>query len=222
MKYNVYLHEHDVSLEFESTDRSHVELAAHLLRLAGVAAEVKKREGGDVWYVRAFTNKLAAGREELRKALAELVRTARSKGWVDEKRAGDWLKKLEEGRVLKEGWPKYKVELARSGALVVKFGSTNPDSIAREAQRLKEMGLEEGRHFTVKMPEEGRFGYVSILKEGLAFAAWLSVHGEGEQRELVAEFVEYILRRAEEAGKEVYEKAREIVDEGKARGFPNA
>jgi hypothetical protein len=221
VKYNVYLHKHDVSLEFESTDRSRVELAARLLRLAGVAAEVKKREGGDVWYVRAFTNKLAAGREELRKALAELIRTARSKGWVDEKRAGDWLKKLEEGRVLKEGWPRYSVGLAKD-ALMVRFSSTNPSNIEREAQRLKEMGLEEGRHFTVKMPEEGRFGYVSILKEGLAFAAWLSVHGEGEQRELVAEFVEYILRRAEEAGKEVYEKAREIVDEGKARGFPNA
>ena len=30
--------------------------------------------------------------------------------------------------------------------------------------------------------------------------------------------MEYILRRAEKAGKEVYEKAGEIVDEGKARG----
>jgi hypothetical protein len=30
--------------------------------------------------------------------------------------------------------------------------------------------------------------------------------------------VEYILQRAEEAGKEVYDKAREVIDEGKARG----
>jgi hypothetical protein len=52
----------------------------------------------------------------------------------------------------------------------------------------------------------------------LAYAAWLSVHGSGRQRELAAEFVEYILQRAWEAGKEVYEKAREIVEEGKARG----
>jgi hypothetical protein len=28
------------------------------------------------------------------------------------------------------------------------------------------MGLEEGRHFTVKMPEEGRYGYVRILRGG--------------------------------------------------------
>jgi len=193
VKYNIYLHEHDVSLEFQSTDRSRVELAACLLRLAGVAAEVKKREDRDVWYVRAFTNKLAAGREELRGAIAEIVRETVARDLVDEKKAERWLKKLERGLVLKEGWPRYSVGLAK-GALMVRFSSTNPSNIEREAQRLREMGLEEGRHFSVKMPEEGRFGYVSILREGLAYAAWLSVHGEGEQRELVAEFVEYILR----------------------------
>jgi hypothetical protein len=36
-------------------------------------------------------------------------------------------------------------------------------------------------------------------------------------RELAAEFVEYILQRAEKAGREVYEKAKEIVEEGKAK-----
>jgi hypothetical protein len=61
-------------------------------------------------------------------------------------------------------------------------------------------------------------GRVSILREGLERAAWLSVYGSGEQQRLAAEFVEYILRRAEKAGKEVYEKAREIVEEVKARG----
>jgi hypothetical protein len=84
------------------------------------------------------------------------------------------------------------------------------------------VGLEEGRHFTVKMPEEGRDGYVRILREGLAHAAWLSVYGSGRQRELAAEFVEYILQRAREAGKEFYEKVREIVEEGKARGLSKA
>jgi len=70
----------------------------------------------------------------------------------------------------------------------------------------------------VKMPEDGKAGYVRILREGLAYAAWLSVYGTGRQRELAAEFVEYTLQRAEEEGEEVYEKAREIVEEGKARG----
>jgi hypothetical protein len=32
-------------------------------------------------------------------------------------------------------------------------------------------GLEEGRHFAVKMPAGGGKGHVSILKEGLAYAA---------------------------------------------------
>jgi hypothetical protein len=84
--------------------------------------------------------------------------------------------------------------------------------------RLREMGLEEGRHFTARMPEGGREGYVSILKEGLAYAAWLSVCGKDEeQRRLAAEFVEYILQRAREAGEEVYEKAAKIIEEGRAR-----
>jgi prevent-host-death family protein len=117
-----------------------------------------------------------------------------------------------------EGWPEYYVGLTRSGALMVRYQSTDPDSIARETQRFREMGLEEGVHFTVKMPEGGKAGYVRILREGLERAAWLSVHGEGERQELAAEFVEYILQRARGEGDAVYEKAKEIVKEGKERG----
>ncbi len=215
IKYNVYLWE-ELFLQFQSTDRSRVELAARLLRRAGIGAVVKKRKDRDVWYIRVTTDRLAAGRKELREAIAEIVKTARSNGWVDAGKAEGWLEKLERGRVLMEGWPKYKVELARSGVLVVKFGSTNPDSI--EAQRLREMGLEERSHFSVKTPEGGKAGYVSILKEGLAHAAWLSVYGSGERQGLEAAFVKYILQRAWEEGKDVYRKAEEIVKGGKARG----
>jgi len=118
-----------------------------------------------------------------------------------------------------EGWPKYYVGLMRSGALIVRYHSTDPDSIARETQRLREIGLEEDKHFTVKMPEGGKAGYVRILREGLERAARLSVYGKDEQqRRLAAKFVEYILRRAEEAGENVRKKAEEIIEEGKARG----
>jgi hypothetical protein len=219
IKYNVYLWE-KISLEFLSTDRSRAELAARLLRLAGVGAEVKKKEDGkrDVWRVEVSTDVLAAGREELREAITEIVRKAVENGWVDAGTAERWLEKLVSGRVLMEGWPEYYVGLVRSGALMVRYHSTDPDSIARETQRFREMGLEEGVHFTVKMPEGGKAGYVRILREGLERAAWLSVHGEGERQELAAKFVNYILRRAWEAGEEVYEKAKMIVEEGKARG----
>jgi len=216
VKYNVYLSENAIKLQFQSSDQSRAELAARLLRLAGIDAEVKKEGGRDVWRIEATIDKLAAGREELRKALAEIVKVARKS--VGEEKAKRWLEKLEEGRVLMEGWPKYHVALARSGALVVRFSSTDPDSIKQGAQRFREMGLEEGKHFTMKMPEGGRYGYVRILKEGLAHAAWLSVHGTEEQRKLAARFVERILRRAEEAGEEVRKKAEEIVKEGKERG----
>jgi hypothetical protein len=81
------------------------------------------------------------------------------------------------------------------------------------------MGLEECRRSTVKMPEGGGKGYVSILRKGLERVAWLSVHGSGRQRELAAAFMNYILRRVEEAGKEVYEKAAKIIEESRARDF---
>jgi hypothetical protein len=216
VKYNVYLRG-AIELEFQSTNRSRAELAARLLRLAGIDAEVKKEGGRDVWRIEATTDMLAAGREELRKALANIVREAAARSRVVAGKAEFWLEKLEKGRVLMEGWPKYEVGLT-DGALVIKFSSPNPDSIAREAQRLKEMGLEEDKHFTVKMPKGGK-GYVNILKEGLAYAAWLSVYGKDEQqRRLAADFVEYILQRAKEKGEDVRKKAEEIVKEGKERG----
>ncbi len=215
VKDNVYLSD-KIEVEFQSTDRGRVELAARLLKLAGVSAEVKRVGGRDEWRIEATTDKLAAGREELRKALAEIVETARKS--VGEEKAKRWLEKLKRGVTLKEGWPKYEVGLSGGGALVVRYETTNPDSIEREMQRLENMGLEEGKHFTVKMPEGDHDGYVYVRREGLERAAWLSVYGSGKQQELAADFVKYILRRAEEAGKEVCEKAQKIIEEGKARG----
>jgi hypothetical protein len=219
VKYNVYLSD-KIELHFKSTDRSRVELAAQLLKLAGVNAEVKKVGGKrDVWRVEATTDMLAAGREELRKALAKVVETARKS--VGEEKAKRWLKKLEKGRVLMEGWPKFEVRLTNSGGMVVKFSSPNPNSIEQVVQRLREMGLKEDRHFTVKMPKGEERGYVSVLKEGLAYAAWLSVYGSKTQRELTEAFIKLILQRAEEAdgGKcgKVCRKVEEIVEKGKAR-----
>jgi hypothetical protein len=218
VKYTVYLLKDVILLHFASSDRSRVELAARLLRLAGVSAEVKKVGDRDEWRVEVTTDKLAAGRKELRDAVRKVVEGALEKGWVDEKKTRRWLEKLEEGLTLREGWPKYHVGVARSGSLVVRYHSTNPDNIVREAQRLRDVGLVEGVHFSVKMPEGGEKGYVSILRKGLERAAWLSIHGEVEQLEPAADFVEYILRRAEEEGKEVSEKAKEIVEEGRSRG----
>jgi hypothetical protein len=220
VKYNVYLYD-KVELQFASTDRSRAELAARLLRLAGVTAEV--RRVGDEWQVVVYTGRLAAGHESLRRALAEIVEAARENRWIDAGKAERWLEKLEKGRILKEGWPMYYVGLAK-GAPVVIFSSTNPDSVAREAQKFREMGLKEGKHFTVKMPKDGKEGYIFISSVGLRRAARLSVHGFGRQRELAEEFISYILKRAEEKSKakkedeDVYEKVKEVVEKGKSWG----
>jgi hypothetical protein len=53
----------------------------------------------------------------------------------------------------------------------------------------------------------------------LAYAAWLSVRGKNEeQRRLATAFVERILQRADEAGKGVCKKAKEIVEKGRSWG----
>jgi hypothetical protein len=150
VKYNVYLSEDAIELQFNSTDRSRVELAACLLRLAGVSAEVKKKEDGkrDVWYVVATTDALAAGRRELRDAIRKVVKEALEKGLVGEKKARSWLEKLERGVATWEG-KKFMVTLAR-GALVVRFRSTNRESLEEVAREFKAMCLEEGVHFAVR------------------------------------------------------------------------
>jgi hypothetical protein len=216
VRYAVYLR-NKVVLQFISTDRGRAELAARLLRLAGVDAEARRARGRSLWYVAAYTDELAAGRRELREAVAAVVKEALARGWIGADKAERWLRRLERGRTARRGWPKYRVGLVE-GALEVRHRSTSRGSIEREARRLAEMGLREGAHFSVKMPEGGRKGHVSILKGGLAYAAWLSVHGSGDQRRLAAEFVEYILQRAKEEGGEVYEKALEVVEAGRAVG----
>ncbi len=63
VKYNVYLRGDAIVLQFASTDRSRVELAARLLRLAGVSAEVRREGDRNEWRVGATTDMLAAGRK---------------------------------------------------------------------------------------------------------------------------------------------------------------
>jgi hypothetical protein len=214
VKYNVYLRENKVELQFQSMDRSRAELAARLLRMAGVNAEVKKVGGGGVWQVRAATDVLAAGREELRNALAEIVETARGKGWVDEKKAKRWLKKLEGGVVAWEG-KKFEVRLVK-GALVVSFRSTSRKSVEEVAREFKAMGLVEGVHFAVRW--SGGRGYVSLLAEGVRRLAWVSIHGEEGQRQRAAEFLKFLEEKAKAKGREVLRKLETLLEEGRSRG----
>ena len=214
VKYNVYLHKDGVLLQFQSTDRSRAELAARLLKLAGVGAEVKKVGGTDVWRVMATTDMLAAGRVELRNAVAEIVRKAVKNGWVDEKKAEGWLEKLEGGVVVWEG-RKFMVRLVE-GALVVSFSSTSRESLEEAADAFKAMGLVEGVHFTVRWG--GERGRVYLLAEGVRRLAWVSIHGEGEQRRRAAEFLKFLEKKARAKGEEVFRKLEALLEEGRSRG----
>lgn len=90
MKYNVYLSKNAVKLQFRSTDRGRGELAARLLKLTGVSAEVKSKGDGDGWYIATTTDALAAAREELRKALAVIIKTTLARDWTPERRSDGW------------------------------------------------------------------------------------------------------------------------------------
>jgi hypothetical protein len=214
VKYNVYLRENKVELQFQSTNRGRVELAALLLRHAGVSAEVGKVGGGGVWQVRAATDVLAAGRKKLREALAEIVKTARDNGWVDEKKARRWLEKLEKGMATWEG-KKFMVRLVE-GALVVRFRSTSRESVEDVVREFKAMGLVEGVHFTVRWG--GGRGRVYLLAEGVRHLAWVSTYGEGEQRWRAAEFLKFLEERAKAKGAEVLRKLEALLEEGRSRG----
>ena len=60
----MYLRENAVELQFQSTEPRRA--SGRLLKLVDVGAEMKKRDGRDAGSVRATTDMLAAGREELR------------------------------------------------------------------------------------------------------------------------------------------------------------
>ena len=94
----LYLSENAVKLQFRSADRGRGELAARL-KVTGVNAEVKSKGGGVGWYVRASTVVLASAREELRKALAVIIKTALARGLVDAGKAERLVEKLERGGV---------------------------------------------------------------------------------------------------------------------------
>ncbi len=214
VKYNVYLHKDGMLLQFQSTNRSRAELAAQLLKLAGVGAEVKKVGGRDVWRVRAATDMLAAGRVELRNAIAEIVRKAVENGWVDADKAEHWLEKLEGGVAAWEG-KKFMVRLVE-GALVVSFRSTSRKSVEDVVREFKAMGLEDGVHFAVRW--SGGRGRVSLLAEGVRRLAWVSIHGEEEQRQRAAEFLKFLEEKARAKGGEVFRKLEALVEEGRSRG----
>ncbi|MFZ8839295.1 MAG: PaRep2b protein [Pyrobaculum sp.] len=214
VKYNVYLRENKVELQFQSTDRGRVELAARLLKRAGVNAEVKKVGSEDVWQVRTTTDKLAAGREELRKALAEIVKTARDNDWVDEKKAEHWLEKLEKGMAAWEE-KKFMVRLVE-GALVVRFSSTSRESLEEATEEFKAMGLVEGVHFTVRWG--GRRGRVYLPAEGVRRLAWVSIHGEEEQKQRAEGFLKFLEARAGAKGGKVLRKLEALLEEGRGRG----
>ncbi len=217
--FNVYFADF-IRLAYKAADRMRLELAARLLKLAGV----KKVEisGGRI---QLHADALASANEELRrellKTIAQIEEKIKSGGAEDaekwRERIEHWRRKLEASVAISEEFPKYSVR--PSGIF---FESTNPDSIRREAERLMRLGLREGVHFTVKMPSGGEEGYIYVTAsmrepiDGVKELARLSVHAEDPQiRDEARRFLEHLLARA--IG-EMREKLERLIEEGRRYG----
>ncbi len=98
------------------------------------------KKSKDMWYVRAFTDQLAEGDEELRRGLIKAVEEALRRGWVDEQRARRWIEKFERGISTWEGY-KFSLKLTESGTLEVSFKSTQHENIKRLKHKLETLGL---------------------------------------------------------------------------------
>ena len=61
-------------------------------------------------------------------------------------------------------------------------------------------------------------GRVYLLAEGVRRLAWLSIHGEEEQRRRAAEFLKFLEERAKAKGAEVLRKLEALMEEGRGRG----
>ena len=57
-----------------------------------------------------------------------------------------------------------------------------------------------------------------LLVEGVRRLAWLSRHGEGEQRRRAAEFLKFLEEKARAKGGEVLRKLEALLEEGRSRG----
>jgi hypothetical protein len=102
-----------------------------LLKELGVDARVYHKK---VWNIFASLRRLAGADRTLKEAVIEAVKAAAERGWIDAKKAQRWVARIE------------RVHTYSVGEKLAVY-SKHPEVLEREAQRLREMGLVEGRQF---------------------------------------------------------------------------
>jgi len=81
------------------------------------------------------------------------------------------------------------------------YRTTSDKKLMQYAGQFRELGLEEGEHFTVKQPSGGEPGYLCITAECVIKLAELRKRAKDPNVRLKAdEWIKYLLARAEESG----------------------
>jgi len=221
-EYNVYMTRNEIVLYYSSTDAERVHQLAHVLKLMGVKKEPRKIGSRKAWQIKASTDVLASKTvlPAFREALASAVEKAAEEGWVEADTARRWVEKLRRGVTTAEDKPKFKIRIAKRGGLEIAYMTTSAERLAKYAEELKSLGLEEGVHFIKREPEDDKPGVLRIAVEGVVKLGELAHHAEDAERRLeAARWVKHLLARARESGGEAArERVGKLVEEGAARG----
>ena len=149
--------------------REKAERLAAILNALG--AEVEAREYGGDWYVKLYTDSIAAiRRPEWLNAVRALVEELYKNGRITKEQRDRLIREIEAGpNAVEVAGVEMNVRLeeeksksGRSKTLKIIYLSLSPEAFKAAVNALKAAGFEEGVHFTAKAPEGGEKGYIRL------------------------------------------------------------
>ncbi|RFA97739.1 hypothetical protein CGL51_02145 [Pyrobaculum aerophilum] len=193
---NIRWHQKELHAYFNGAKEKAKRLAS-ILNALGVETESKKYY--KEWYVILSTDSIIAiRRKEWLDAVRALVEELHNRGVINEEQRNKLLADINAGPSIVEiagvklsVWEEITDKYKR---LVIKYEPRSAKAFDAAVKILKDVGLEEGVHFTAKRPEKGKIGYIYIkMPTGLWRLEELRRHG--------ADWADKTLRRLEEVAK---------------------
>jgi hypothetical protein len=211
-RYQLLYNGMELVLRFRSVDRGEAERAAAMLRAFGVRARARRE--GNKWAVQVSTNALAAGNEELRRAVLEFAKALRGRGIIGEAYYRRLKAKFEIGMAPGALSVSYNT---RDKSLEVKAQPQSEEAYSAAVERLLAAGLKEGEHFIARPPQSGGRGYIRLRAEGLAQLVRSAANSPEAARllEEIRRGVELAAKRAGEGALRRYEEfVRKVLSVG--------